>query len=527
MRFRRLYYTKQVAKATGWSLGKTYSRINRAKKNFGISFRDYYEREFYLRPETTTERKARALLLRRDETNQELIEVANTLGVTPESLREDRKKFCQEEKIALATYLKWKVYMLNDEEKHELAKKFNRQQEWKAELTYRIAVSDRTSIDYTALYADFEEYKKFLRSFITEDIFKDREEEIKQVITDPQLLEPDKLREIAVDMEMTRYILSLSSKEYLMFRLWEKPFEERMDYVPNSAHTGMMLHINGHEIVDICNEKYNTYQTLKPYYNRDFARYQSASDTNDIVSFISKHDKGVFKPLTQTKGEGVRLVAFKDEVDTNNEGAIKVYAQNLYDEYGDYIFEELIIANDEFKQINPDSINTVRALVYYDGKDVKIDGVLLRVGRQGSFVDNGALGGILMNADAETGKVITLGADQAGYKYDTHPDTGFKLYGYQIPAWDKAKKMLDGAARMIGPGYIGWDITYDNHGEWVIVEANGTPQLYGIQSTTGKGALPHFIQTVGDKALEGFLLETKKRADKAAAKARNHGDESK
>lgn len=527
MRFRRFHYTKLVAQATGWSFTETYSRINRAKKNYGISFRDYYEKEFYARPETTTERKALSLHRNRDEARLELNEIAKARGVSPESMLEEKRKFCEEENVSLATYIKWRVYDLSESEKHELALKFNRQQALKAELTYKIAVPDRNDIDFNALYVDLEEYKAFIRTFITEEIFQDIETEIKQVITDPELLEADKLRAIAVDMEMTRYILGLSNKEFLMFRLWEKSFQDRMDYVPNSVHTGMMLHINGHELVDICNEKFNTYQTLKPFYNRDFVRYQNSDDINEFKAFINKHDKAVFKPLTQTKGEGVRLVTFKDEVDVSSQNAIKLYAQKLYDEYGDYIFEELIVANDEFKKLNPDAINTIRALVYYDGNDVKIDGVLLRVGRKGSFVDNGALGGILMNADADTGIVITYGADQAGHTYDTHPDTGFKLYGYQIPAWDKAKEMLDGAARMIGPGYIGWDITYDNNGEWVIVEANGTPQLYGIQSTTGKGALPHFIETVGEKALEGFVLETKKRADRAAAKARNHGNGSK
>lgn len=523
MKLISLKYVKLVSDASGWSLGKSFIRMNNARTQHNVSFEKYYKKEFYLRPETTVSRKAQSILAFNSETDQLLQDTCTSTGLTEEYLINDREEFCKLYTIGLRTYLRWRVYELSAEERIDLAKKFKVNEETRADIAADIAVVDRSTLDMAALEKRYADYKEFLEGFITEETFTERAMEYLEVATDKD--DKNMAHDIVVDLEATRYIFGLTAKEYYMFRLWEKSFADKMDYIPNVLHTGMMLYINGYHLVDVCNEKYDTYCTLKPYYCRDMIRVSSKKDYSELASFIEKHNKGVFKPLTQTKGEGVQLLKFEEEIPNRSTAAIKDYIQGKIEEYGDFVIEELIVANPEFSRINPDAINTVRALVYYDGTTIKYDGALFRVGRKGSFVDNGALGGILMDVDPDKGIVTKPGADQAGHFYEEHPDTGVKLVGYQLPDWDKAKTMLKAACETIGPGYIGWDITYTANEDWVIVEANGTPQQYGIQSSTGKGALPHFANTVGIQAYEAYANEQKRRSLKFKNKALNNGDE--
>ena len=60
--------------------------------------------------------------------------------------------------------------------------------------------------------------------------------------------------------------------------------------------------------------------------------------------------------------------------------------------------------------------------------------------------------------------------------YPTHPLTGTKLKGFQLPNWDKALDVLRRASREMyalpGCRYLGWDIAFLESGEVSIIECN-------------------------------------------------------
>ena len=62
------------------------------------------------------------------------------------------------------------------------------------------------------------------------------------------------------------------------------------------------------------------------------------------------------------------------------------------------------------------------------------------------------------------------------HDYPTHPLTGTKLNGFQLPNWDKALDVLHRASREMyalpGCRYLGWDIAFLKNGEVAIVECN-------------------------------------------------------
>ena len=132
-----------------------------------------------------------------------------------------------------------------------------------------------------------------------------------------------------------------------------------------------------------------------------------------------------------------------------------------YAEHGAFTAEELIDAHESLRKLNPDSVNTVRICTYNDNGRYVVHNSFAKIGRAGSFVDNGGAGGILVNIDKESGVMDSDGIDENCSHYTSHPDTGVTFRGFEYPEWNKAlETALKAAAKLPDVKYIGWDLTY-------------------------------------------------------------------
>ena len=112
----------------------------------------------------------------------------------------------------------------------------------------------------------------------------------------------------------------------------------------------------------------------------------------------------------------------------------------------------------------------------------------LRMGREGSFVDNFSAGGISALIDPDSGVIYTDGADKKGHSYECHPDSKVKFKGFGIPRWEEAVAMVKEAAMMIPDNhYCGWDVACARDRGWCMVEANCTAQMGAMQMVEKKG----------------------------------------
>jgi hypothetical protein len=149
----------------------------------------------------------------------------------------------------------------------------------------------------------------------------------------------------------------------------------------------------------------------------------------------------------------------------------------------------------------------VRFITHYDGKDTKIWSVSMRIGRAGSFVDNAGAGGVTVSIDKETGVIISDACDEAGFRYERHPETGIRFKGYQLPAWDKALEVVHSVVDKIeGATFVGWDLACTADHNWVIVEANGKTGFFGAQAPLDIGRRRDFLETIGAPA-RGVLCD--------------------
>ena len=236
-------------------------------------------------------------------------------------------------------------------------------------------------------------------------------------------------------------------------------------------------------------DKAETYLKLRQYYYRDVVILKG-KDYLLFESFVKKHPVFVKKLVSSSRGRGVELI------DSGQYDSMR----SCYDDimkYGKVLLEERIVQSTEMDAFNHSSVNTVRVSTFTTRNGVIPVFGFFRTGRDGSFIDNAAAGGVFASVDAEKGVVCSEGCDEYGGRYPVHPDSKASFKDFRFPDWDMAIKLVKEAATQL-PSYlfISFDLAHAD-GKWMIVEVNPSGQ---------------FIQQGG--TLSGFRSDLKEIIDK-------------
>ena len=183
---------------------------------------------------------------------------------------------------------------------------------------------------------------------------------------------------------------------------------------------------------------------------------------NDINNLLP--DRICFaKPSTlSSSGQGCMLV------DKEQEGILP----SLQALGNNFVIQERLICSDSIQKIYPGSVNTFRVMTYFwDGK-IHCAPVVMRIGRNGSFLDNAHAGGVFIAVNPD-GTLHKTAFTEFKDEFKEHPDTHLVFEGHQIKNFEKvvesAKRMH---AAMPQLGVINWDFTIDKDEVPVLIEAN-------------------------------------------------------
>ena len=141
------------------------------------------------------------------------------------------------------------------------------------------------------------------------------------------------------------------------------------------------------------------------------------------------------------------------------------------------IFESVVEQSEQFKRFNESSVNTVRFMttLYPDG-EARIIATFIKIGRQGSCVDNAGGGGNVDAAvDVDSGQIHDVIRFDGWGKITPithHPDNGNLIDGVYIENWEDIKREVIKMQQSFP--YIkaaGWDIAITKNGP-IIIEVN-------------------------------------------------------
>lgn len=219
-----------------------------------------------------------------------------------------------------------------------------------------------------------------------------------------------------------------------------------------------------------------------------------------------KYDKLILKPSIGTSsGKGIMLFYRDENGYISADGNIPLNMDFLYS-YGDnFILQEGIKQHSYLSQFCPTSVNTLRIAVYRSVKDeiVHVIGSIMRIGKNGKFVDNAHSGGRFVGIDIKTGELGSYVCDQYGNKIDEWNEINFKNNNFVIPYWEEVIEF----AKYVGKcnhhmRLLALDIALDEKGKPCLIEYNCDSFSYWLFMFTGKTPFGEYTDEIIDYCIK-------------------------
>lgn len=255
--------------------------------------------------------------------------------------------------------------------------------------------------------------------------------------------------------------LGAGYSDFLNYELYNKKRCELKEYVSIKDQDKF------YEIVSP--SKYKSEFSFKPNFLKKFAKYIARDffydgSIDELKTFLERHECFMSKPYDGLGGHKVEKVYSRDIKD------VDAYYEKLKNER--LFLEEYVVQNEEISKICDKSVNTIRIMTFgYNGKS-EILFAALRIGNGEADVDNFHQGGMGVLVDIETGKLVGQAFNKNLDYFDEHPKSGVKFDGFQIPNWDKIKKLvLEAALESEHIHAVGWDVAVTKDGA-TFIEGN-------------------------------------------------------
>jgi hypothetical protein len=264
---------------------------------------------------------------------------------------------------------------------------------------------------------------------------------------------------------------------YFRYRLFEKNLtdEELLDYIPPFYfYNFYMPSLYGEKHVKLTGSKIkmNEFFTSKDIRTpeisaiirngRIYGTAQNKLEFRDLKKELLRKSTGAFflKPDDGRGGKGIIKIERSGNELSVSKGVLDGKLLERLTADNTWVIQEGIKQRSDLNSIYPYSVNTLRVITQNFNNEPRIVAVVLRMGRNRSFVDNSSFGGVFAPVDIISGKI----SEQAGLlhdntKFETHPDTGFRFRDFIITGWDKIKHdILAFAAKAPEFPDVAWDI---------------------------------------------------------------------
>lgn len=295
---------------------------------------------------------------------------------------------------------------------------------------------------------------------------------------------------------------------YHKYRLWQSsiPWSEKLNYWHDQKYYAFLDRVNPIKYRIVARNKILAKALLR-FYSIPDAEYigyisrhgglsasgEKIDTANDLEALIEARpdlERFCLKPVEGSGGDGFRAFRIirqrgihlapidQDDVVTVDDAMKSALSIT---KFGDYIMERYIEQHPLLSQFNPSSLNTLRVWVgKSDSEPSKLIGLYLRVGREGSLVDNRLSGGFGVAVDLKTFKTIhAVPQDSSGQCFVRHPDSGFDMSNRQLPFKDEVLLLSLNVLNVLpSTNFVGLDVALTTEGP-VLVEFNFAPTAIG------------------------------------------------
>ncbi|MGK0724367.1 sugar-transfer associated ATP-grasp domain-containing protein [Aerococcus urinaeequi] len=206
------------------------------------------------------------------------------------------------------------------------------------------------------------------------------------------------------------------------------------------------------------------------FYDEDY-KVLTSSDVFELFMNYAKNYKMVLKPsIDSGGGRDIEVIDLRSKSST----VIKNFLMDTIKKFNsNFILQEYLEQHHLMAEMHKDSLNTVRIITLRLNNQIYILSSIVRMGNNGSKVDNATVGGLTCGFNYE-GKFNEFATDHLEYRrYSAHPYSNFLFKNKVIPNYDKCFELVNNAHNLL-PHFdlVSWDIAIDNIGEPNLIEIN-------------------------------------------------------
>jgi hypothetical protein len=288
--------------------------------------------------------------------------------------------------------------------------------------------------------------------------------------------------QIKDEMKMVQEYWGCKPHHYIRYELFNKMIDKEaiLDYIPPYFHYSFYSDLIYKDLDrDMYDDKYQMFKILKNkgidtpeviaiYDNGVFkSSNEEIIGEEVLVSQFQNGDKIFLKPVFGQGGKGIVVLKINNGVITYKGNVVQ--SGNIHTLLSGrtlYVIQKGIVQREDINQICADSVNTLRCVTQWIDNEPRLSVCVMRIGRNGSDVDNSSQGGLSVQIDENTGRLYKYGtAELGGGLYEKHADTGFKFEDFQIEGWEQIKKQIIGYAKAIPEiKELAWDIAITRDG---------------------------------------------------------------
>lgn len=144
--------------------------------------------------------------------------------------------------------------------------------------------------------------------------------------------------------------------------------------------------------------------------------------------------------------------------------------------YGtDWVLQEAVVQHPDMQRFCHSAVSTVRVVVYRSVVDNQphVTAAVLRVGQEGTVVDNIVAGGRFLRVDINNGSITGPFISRFGSRSDVWNGLDITSQHYKVPCWDSVLQLSQHVANNMGPHHlIALDITVDDKEKPMLIEYN-------------------------------------------------------
>lgn len=279
-----------------------------------------------------------------------------------------------------------------------------------------------------------------------------------------------------IDTAICTLFLGSGLQDYLNYKFYEKSFKERKEYITIGYMARAYKTLAAVEYADFISNKVTFHKNYSKFTKRSFISPDDSYEKYE--EFLNNNEFFVSKPLRGLGGSNVKKMS-RNEIGSRKEFYEKMKQESIF-------LEELIIQDETWGLLSPNSTNTIRVMTTAVKDDIKIIFAGARIGSGKTIADNFHQGGQGVLVDIETGTLKGNGIDK-NLNENEKSITGIKFDGFKIPYWDEIVKMCKEAAKVNNNIHIvGWDVSISNKGP-LIIEGNRGPGFDLVQVLLKKG----------------------------------------